>query len=104
MHANIKHIAQGEITIHGSFKGEGMTIYSERYPQGEHIPSLGGYSAAFTPQMAEFLETIKSEKRNTLNAYQALGEVLVAKATYKSVQSKKWEEVSLTNCTSNIPA
>lgn len=88
---------QGEITIHGSFTGEGMTIYNEATPQGTHITSLGGYSAAFTPQMTAFLDAVTSRRHLPDSVSQSLMEVLVAKATYKSVQSKKWEDVSIEN-------
>ena len=74
-----------------------MTLYNNDHPKGKYIPSLGGYSAAFTPQMTTFLDAITSGQRIPDSGYKALGEVLVAKATYKSVQSKKWEEVSLNN-------
>ena len=89
---------QGEITIHGSFLNEGMTIYNQDSPQGKHIiSSLGGYSAAFTPQMSVFLNTIASGQQLPDSGPKALGEVLVAKATYKSAQTNKWEAVSLQN-------
>ena len=81
--------------------GEGMTIYNKDTPQGQHIDSLGGYSAAFTPQMGTFLDAVTSGQRIPNSGPMALGEVLVAKATYKSVQSKKWEEVSLQNLSDN---
>ena len=74
-----------------------MTIYNPQSPKGKHISSLGGYSAAFTPQMTTFLDAVTSRKKIPDSGPKALGEVLVAKATYKSVQSKKWEEVSLEN-------
>ena len=90
---------QGEITVHGSFLGEGLTVYNDHSPDGQFIPSLGGYSAAFTPQMSAFLDAVLTGKPVANNALKALGEVMVAKATYKSVQSKKWEEVSFQNLT-----
>ena len=92
---------QGEITIHGSFLDEGLTLYNGDNPKGCHIGSLGGYSAAFTPQMSIFLNTITSGQRLPNSGPKALGEVLVAKATYKSAQTDKWEAVTLQNLENN---
>ena len=56
--------------------------------------------ASFFPQMENFLQAItdgNKEKNCTENPTQALREVLVAKAIYKSMSSKKWEQVNLEN-------
>ena len=74
-----------------------MTVYNKVNPKGHYISSLGGYSAAFIPQMTDFLDAITSGQRTPDSVPQSLREVLVAKATYKSVQSNKWEEVSIQN-------
>ena len=74
-----------------------MTLYNKDHPKGKHFPSFGGYSAAFTPQMITFLDAVTSGQQIPESGTKALGEVLVAKATYKSIQSKTWEEVSINN-------
>ena len=45
--------------------------------------------------MSTFLDAIASGQRLPDSGRKALGEVLVAKATYKSVQTEKWEAASV---------
>jgi hypothetical protein len=51
--------------------------------------------------MAVFLNAIASGQRLPNSGPKALGEVLVAKATYKSAQTDKWEAVTLQNLENN---
>lgn len=91
---------QGEITIEGSFDG-GISYRSTSHPEGIELGSLGGFSAAFSPQMKTFVRQIVSgEGRGEQESVQlALKEVMVAQATYKSVRTKQWEGVTLENLT-----
>lgn len=60
--------------------------------------SLGGYLAAFPPQMELFLEAVVGGGRvGEASAQEALQEVLVANAVYKSLQTKRWESVTVEN-------
>ena len=87
---------QGEITIHGTFNG-GMTVCNHDNPDGYQIASLGGFSAAFVPQMEMFLDAVASGNKLPESGTEALKEVMVAMATYKSVRSRKWEQVTIDN-------
>lgn len=90
---------QGEITIHGSFDG-GMSYRNSSHPLGVELGSLGGFSAAFKPQMKEFVEKVVSGHHGHQDSGEkALQEVMIAQATYKSVTTKQWEKVSLQNLT-----
>lgn len=85
------------MTIEGSFDG-GLSYRNPTHPEGVELGSLGGFSAAFEPQMKVFVEQIVSGCHgNTESGEQALREVMLAQATYKSLQTKQWEKVSLDN-------
>ncbi len=87
---------QGEITINGDFSG-GMSVVTVSNPEGQRFDSLGGYNKGFLPQMKEFFKAISEGKRGVDSCRNALEEVLVAKAVYKSLQTRKWETTSLEN-------
>lgn len=87
---------QGEITIDGDFAG-GMSVMTTSNPEGQRFDSLGGFSGGFLPQMRKFLTAIYEGKKSTESCYQALGDVLVAQAVYKSVRTRKWESATLDN-------
>ena len=89
---------QGEITIDGSFDG-GMSLRTRAHPEAKGYGSLGGYTGAFPPQMETFLRAIVEGTTEEIkaNPMQALQEVLVAKAIYKSVTTKHWEAVNVEN-------
>ena len=100
------HTLQGEITIDGSFDG-GISLRTRDNPKGQHLGSLGGYAASFGPQMEAFLDAVvNSGKQNTMedSPRQALQEVLVSKAVYKSVQTGKWESTALDNLVNHTGA
>jgi len=63
------------------------------------VPSLGGFSGAFAPQMAEFVRRVVEGKTCgcTDSVDAAMKELLLAHAIYKSVRTKKWEELSINN-------
>ncbi len=87
---------QGEITIDGDFSG-GMSVITTNNPEGKRFDSLGGYNKGFSQQMKEFLRAIDEGQRGVDSCQEALGEVLVAKAVYKSVHTRKWERTTLDN-------
>lgn len=91
---------QGEITIEGSFDG-GMSYRNTSHPDGVELGSLGGFTQAFSPQMKEFVGKVVGGEggKEQASVQQALQEVMVAQATYKSVRTKQWERVTLENLT-----
>ena len=76
-----------------------MSIRTRAHPEVKEYGSLGGYTGAFPPQMETFLKAIVegSTEEIRANPMQALQEVLVAKAIYKSVTTKRWEAVNVEN-------
>ena len=84
----------------GSFDG-GLTLHTKSGQYGRRWTDLGGYSAAFLPQMQLFLAAVEGGReegglvRESVRA--SLGEVLVAKALYKSRDSHRWEAVTVKN-------
>lgn len=92
---------QGEVTIDGSFDG-GMSYRNASNPDGVEFGSLGGFTAAFQPQMREFVAKLVSggSPGDVESGERALRDVMVAQATYKSVRTKQWEKVTLENLTS----
>ena len=75
-----------------------MSLRTTENPEGVELGSQGGYSAAFAPQMDTFLQAIVEGNSLAHSGQQALGEVLVAKAIYKSVVSKQWEQINVDSC------
>ena len=88
---------QGEITIAGSFDG-GISYRNHTHPEGVELGSLGGFSAAFQPQMDQFVAAIvRGEEGGRESGEAALRDLMVAQAVYKSVNTKQWEQVALEN-------
>ena len=81
--------------VKGSFDG-GMSVYTEDNPTGRDLGCQGGYSAAFTPQMEQFLGAVVGGYQLENSGREALGEVRVAQAVYRSLESKRWEVVQAT--------
>ena len=93
------YLLQGEITVEGSFDG-GLSYRNKEQAEGVEFGSLGGFSAAFAPQMEEFVgQIVKGRPYSQHHLHKALREVMVAHATYKSVKTKEWESVALENLT-----
>ena len=78
-----------------------MSVVTKSKPEARRFDSLGGYSAGFAPQMEVFLKAIVKGERSMDSCRDALGEVLVANAIYKSLRTKKWERPSLDNLLDN---
>ena len=74
-----------------------MTVLTKNNPNGESINTLGGYEEGFPPQMEEFLDAVVAGRPLRESVSQGLGEVLFAKAVYKSLSSKQWESTHPNN-------
>ena len=89
---------QGEICIHGDFAG-GITVLSTSHPNGKTWESLGGYRAAFGPQMNQFISAVIEDtplpKLHGGSVLEGTKDIMISQAIYKSIQSKKWERTNL---------
>ena len=75
-----------------------MSYCNSSTPEGVHLPSLGGFSGAFAPQMEIFVGKVaQGETGRTDSAEMAMREVLLAQAVYKSCKTKQWEELTIQN-------
>ena len=68
-------------------------MYTQERPSGQDLGNLGGYSAAFTPQMEQFLGAVVGGYRLENSGKEALGEVGVAQAVYRSLKTRQWEKI-----------
>ena len=78
-----------------------MTVLTKSNPSGDTVDTLGGYEEGFAPQMEEFLNAIVAGHPLRDSVSQSLGEVLFAKAVYKSLHSKQWESTRPENFLDN---
>lgn len=76
-----------------------MSYRNTSHPEGVELGSLGGFSAAFLPQMKDFVGQIVAGEPGGEHGCveRALHEVMVAQATYKSVRTRQWERVTKDN-------
>lgn len=68
-------------------------MYTEECPTGQDLGNLGGYTAAFTPQMEQFLGAVVGGCQLEDSGREALGEVGVAQAVYRSLETRQWEKI-----------
>ena len=65
------------------------------------METLGGYMESFPPQMLEFISAVKDgyplTKEHGGSVWNGSQDVMVAKAVYKSLHTKKWEKPTLEN-------
>ena len=73
-----------------------MTVHTK-----ENVTSLncGGYMGAFKPQMSSFLSIVKKGEKlaesHPGSVWQAMKDVLVAQALYRSAETGRWEDVDI---------
>uniref|UniRef100_A0A1X7VJS5 Gfo/Idh/MocA-like oxidoreductase N-terminal domain-containing protein n=1 Tax=Amphimedon queenslandica TaxID=400682 RepID=A0A1X7VJS5_AMPQE len=86
---------KGEITIHGKFEG-GITVHTKDKVTTDNC---GGYWGSFKPQMASFISALKKEEKiteaHTGSVSEAVKDVLVSLAIYRSVEKGGWENVDV---------
>lgn len=70
-----------------------MTLYNDEHPKGLDLGSLGGFLASYAPEMEEFVSAVMKGSSLKASPRYALGELKIAWAVYRSLQSKKWETV-----------
>lgn len=70
-----------------------MTLYNDQHPTGFNIGSLGGFVASYEPEIEDFVKAVVIGSTPKASAKYALGELKIAWAVYRSLNSKKWEKV-----------
>ena len=60
---------------------------------GLDIGNLGGFLASYKPEIEDFVKAVVTGSSPKASAKYALGELKIAWAVYRSLQSKKWEKV-----------
>ena len=80
----------GEIVIDWS----GVPIlFDAETPKGRPIGEGGGYFASYPGEFADFAQAILHGRPPAAGPASALGELRVALALYRSVESRRWEPV-----------
>jgi predicted dehydrogenase len=83
---------KGELTIDGSFGG-GMRLYDAANRQGKTLMEPQGYAKSFGPELEDFAGAVLDGKPLEAGPEQALGELRMALAIYRSAASRQWEKV-----------
>jgi UDP-N-acetyl-2-amino-2-deoxyglucuronate dehydrogenase len=83
---------RGEITIGGGFEG-GLRLYDKANPEGTPLMEPKGYTQSFGPELADFAAAVLTGTAPAAGPEKSIGELRVAFALYRSVQTGKWEKV-----------
>lgn len=82
--------ARGEITI----ERPGRTVlWTAAHPDGEQIGEVAGYLRSYPPEFADFAAAVLDGTPLAAGPEMALGELRVALALYRSVETRTWERV-----------
>ena len=83
---------KGELVIDGSFGG-GMRLHDAQNRQGRTLMEPQGYAKSFGPELEDFSRAVLDGKTLEAGPEQALGELRIALAIYRSAASRQWEKV-----------
>lgn len=83
---------KGELVIDGSFGG-GIRLYDSANRQGKTLMEPQGYAKSFGPELEDFARAVLDGKALNAGPEQALGELRMALAIYRSAASRQWEKV-----------
>ncbi|MAE67589.1 MAG: hypothetical protein CMJ18_25310 [Phycisphaeraceae bacterium] len=76
------------------FSGDAvLQLFNHEHPEGTVVTRSGGYFSAFIPQMADFVSTVLDGTAPLAGPDEAIGDLEVIWAMYRSVESGQWEEV-----------
>ncbi|MBX3025806.1 Gfo/Idh/MocA family oxidoreductase [bacterium] len=81
---------RGEITVERAGYAQ---LWSPEEPTGREVGELGGYPSSFPAQFADFEAAVLDGTPLAAGPEAALGELRVALALYRSVESGRWEPV-----------
>jgi predicted dehydrogenase len=77
--------------------GGSVMLYSAEHRTGRNLwppgRPAGGWIGSFLPQMQDFAAAVLQGRSLAAPAEEALGELRVALAIYRSVDSGKWENI-----------
>lgn len=80
----------GEITIERPGR---VVLWTQQHPDGTQVGEAGGYLESYYGQFADFEGAVLDGKALAAGAEMAVGELRVALALYRSVQTQRWEKV-----------
>lgn len=83
---------KGELVIDSSFGG-GMRLYDAQHRHGRTLMEPQGYAKSFGPELEDFSCAVLDGKTLEAGPEQALGELRIALAIYRSAASRQWEKV-----------
>jgi len=82
--------ARGEITIE---RTGSVVLWDAENGEGRPVGEIGGYVRSYPGQFADFAAAVLEGRPLAAGPEQALGELRVALALYRSVETKRWEKV-----------
>lgn len=80
----------GEITIERPGR---VVLWDAAHPDGTQVGEVGGYLRSYPGEFADFAAAVLDGRPLAAGPEQALGELRVALALYRSVESRRWEPV-----------
>jgi predicted dehydrogenase len=81
---------RGEITVEGS---GWVKLWDGREPRGTKVGEQGGYLQSYEGEWHDFVRAVRDGTPPAATAEDALGELRLALAMYRSAQSGRWEDV-----------
>ena len=82
--------ARGEITIERTGRA---VLWNTEHPAGQPVGEVGGYMRSYPGEFADFAAAVLDGRAPAAGAEAALGELRVALALYRSVETRRWEKV-----------
>ena len=83
----------GEITINADLESAELWLWDADHPDGKKLFASAGYTESFGGELADFTAAVLDGKALDAGPEQALGELRVALAIYRSAESGRWEPV-----------
>ncbi len=82
--------ARGEVTVERSGR---VMLWNAEHPEGQQVGEVGGYMRSYPGEFADFAAAVLDGRAPAAGAEAALGELRVALALYRSVETRRWEKV-----------
>ena len=84
---------KGELLIEGGLRGGALHLFDEEHPEGLLVQKPLGYAQSFGPELADFETAVLDGTPLAAGPEEALGELRIALAIYRSAESHQWEKV-----------